>query len=285
MVELTGDNLTIEQVVSVARRAEKVDRISPEAVRRMRASRARVEAALRDDAAPVYGVTTGFGPLARVRIAPEQARQLSRNLILSHVSGVGPPLPADIVRAMMLIRVNTFAKGLSGVRPELAPVLGLFFNLFYTLRQSPIFGTGYGHGYIELVKLPDGSGLWMTSSRYLTPAGTPLQAKGLEPDVLVVATDQFDILTEKHVKGAPALVVEVLSTGTQNVDQTIKRDLYDRAGVREYWIVDPRMKRVVVYARGDRHLEPWRELSAEVHDTLTTPLLPGFSLALADYFR
>ena len=107
----------------------------------------------------------------------------------------------------------------------------------------------------------------------------------VEPDVLVVATDQFDILTEKHVKGAPALVVEVLSTGTQNVDQTIKRDLYDRAGVREYWIVDPRMKRVVVYARGDRHLEPWRELSAEVHDTLTTPLLPGFSLALADYFR
>jgi len=123
MVELTGDSLTIEQVVSVARKTEKVDGLAPEALGRMRASRARVEAALRDDAAPVYGVTTGFGPLARVRIAPEQARQLSRNLILSHVSGVGPPLPADIVRAMMLIRVNTFAKGLSGVRPELADTL------------------------------------------------------------------------------------------------------------------------------------------------------------------
>jgi len=123
MVELSGQDLTIEQVVAVARNGEPVKGLPDRALDRMRASRAWVEQAVRDDAGPVYGVTTGFGPLAQVRIAPEQARRLSRNLILSAVVGVGPPLPADIVRAMLLIRVNTFANGLSGVRPVLAETL------------------------------------------------------------------------------------------------------------------------------------------------------------------
>ncbi len=123
MLKLTGEDLTIEQVVAVARNREPVGEL-PEAARdRMQASRTWIEDAIRKDAAPIYGVTTGFGPLAQVRIAPEQARRLSRNLILSSVAGVGPPLPADIVRAMLLIRVNTFAKGLSGVRPVLADTL------------------------------------------------------------------------------------------------------------------------------------------------------------------
>ncbi|MEO8680658.1 MAG: Uma2 family endonuclease [Vicinamibacterales bacterium] len=52
----------------------------------------------------------------------------------------------------------------------------------------------------------------------------------VEPDLLLVTTDQLHILTEKHVKGAPALVVEILSPGTKKADETIKRDLYDRAG-------------------------------------------------------
>lgn len=123
MVELSGQDLTIEQVVAVARSGEPVKGLPERALERMRASRDWVEQAVRSDAAPIYGVTTGFGPLAQVRIAPEQARQLSRNLILSSVVGVGPPLPPDIVRAMLLIRVNTFANGLSGVRPVLADTL------------------------------------------------------------------------------------------------------------------------------------------------------------------
>ena len=107
----------------------------------------------------------------------------------------------------------------------------------------------------------------------------------VEPDLLLVATDQLHILTEKHVKGAPALVVEILSPGTRKVDETIKRDLYDRAGVREYWLVDPKGKRVVVHARQDALLTLQRELSAESGDTLTTAMLPGFALVLAAYFK
>ena len=114
MVSVTGEDLTIGRVEAVARWGEEVDRLDAEVVSRLKASRSRVDRALAEDAAPVYGVTTGFGPLAQVRIAPDQTRQLSRNLVLSSVVGVGPPLGEDIVRAMMLIRVNTFAKGFSG---------------------------------------------------------------------------------------------------------------------------------------------------------------------------
>src|SRR5262245_5980284 len=61
----------------------------------------------------------------------------------------------------------------------------------------------------------------------------------VEPDVLVVLGDQHEILTEQNVRGAPAIVIEILSPGTSRRDRGIKRDLYERGGVREYWIVDP----------------------------------------------
>ena len=66
--------------------------------------------------APVYGVNTGFGKLATMRIAPEDTAQLQRNLILSHCAGVGDPLPRADTRLMMLLKVNSLARGASGVR-------------------------------------------------------------------------------------------------------------------------------------------------------------------------
>jgi histidine ammonia-lyase len=123
MIELTGEDLTIEDVLAVARQGASVAPLS-EAVRtRMQASRNWVEAKLQGGQAVIYGVNTGFGPLARQRVAPEQARKLSRNLILNCAAGVGPPLPADVVRAMLLVRANLFAQGRSGVRPALAQSL------------------------------------------------------------------------------------------------------------------------------------------------------------------
>ena len=73
--------------------------------------------------APVYGVNTGFGDLATVRIPLGELRALQRNLIRSHAAGVGDPLPVDVVRAVLLLRANTLAAGRSGVRPELAEML------------------------------------------------------------------------------------------------------------------------------------------------------------------
>jgi histidine ammonia-lyase len=123
MIELNGENLTMAEVAAVARGGEKVAPLSEAVQTRMQASRDWVEASLREGDTVIYGVNTGFGPLARQRVAPEQARKLSRNLILNCAAGVGPPLPADVVRAMLIIRANLFAQGRSGVRPLLAQTL------------------------------------------------------------------------------------------------------------------------------------------------------------------
>ena len=93
MLELTGADLTIEEVVAVARYGEPVAPLG-EAVRaRMQASRDWVAASIQDETSVIYGVNTGFGPLANKRIAAGQARTLSRNVILACAVGVGPPLP------------------------------------------------------------------------------------------------------------------------------------------------------------------------------------------------
>jgi Uma2 family endonuclease len=103
----------------------------------------------------------------------------------------------------------------------------------------------------------------------------------VEPDLLVIAGDQLDILTTKNVQGAPAIVVEILSPGTRKVDEQIKRRLFDRGGVREYWLIDPELDLVKVYRRHDDGTFPRiAELTREAADTLTSPVLPEWSLAL-----
>lgn len=108
----------------------------------------------------------------------------------------------------------------------------------------------------------------------------------LEPDLLVVLGDQRDILTEKNVQGAPGLVIEILSPSTRKRDLTLKRQLFDREGVREYWVVDPEGNSVAVYRRAaDGSFPLATTLEASNAETLTTPLLPGWQLALERLFR
>jgi histidine ammonia-lyase len=123
MIELTGEELTIEAVVAVARHGERVAPLGEEVRARMDSGHRWVDESIRGDGKVIYGVNTGFGSLATTQIAAEEARQLSRNLILLCVCGVGQPLPVDVVRAMMLIRANMLAKGHSGVRPVVAQTL------------------------------------------------------------------------------------------------------------------------------------------------------------------
>lgn len=120
-VTLDGHSLSIAEVVAVARGNAPVA-LNPAALDAVRASRRAVEAAV-ERGETIYGVNTGFGKLAHVRIPPEQARQLQLNLIRSHASGVGEPLAQDAVRAMMLLRANVLARGTSGVRPALPELL------------------------------------------------------------------------------------------------------------------------------------------------------------------
>ncbi|MEP7081968.1 MAG: histidine ammonia-lyase [Chloroflexota bacterium] len=118
---LSGRDLTIDNVIEVARGRRAVE-LDPTAAARMRASRSVIER-LVSEGATVYGVTTGFGDLADVRIEPSQTAELQRNLVRSHAAGVGDALPDDVVRAMLVLRANALAVGLSGVRVELVELL------------------------------------------------------------------------------------------------------------------------------------------------------------------
>jgi Uma2 family endonuclease len=100
----------------------------------------------------------------------------------------------------------------------------------------------------------------------------------VEPDLLVILGDQPDILTEKHVVGAPAIVIEILSPGTRRRDETLKRRLYERVGVREYWMVDPDVDAIAVCRPGQS------EVQLGAGDVLTSALLPGFEVRVASLF-
>ena len=120
-IVLTGNELTFSQVYSVALHHETVS-LSPDAIARMKASRAVVDQ-LVASGKTAYGINTGFGKLASVRISSEQVRQLQVNLVRSHACGVGEPLSEAETRAMMLLRANALAKGLSGIRPSVVETL------------------------------------------------------------------------------------------------------------------------------------------------------------------
>jgi Uma2 family endonuclease len=106
----------------------------------------------------------------------------------------------------------------------------------------------------------------------------------VEPDLLYISRERAAILTTQHVRGAPDLVVEILSPGTRKTDEVTKRKLYERFGVQEYWVVDPELDAIKVYRRVEGAFVRVEELSAEAGNTLTTPLLPGLAVSLADVF-
>jgi Uma2 family endonuclease len=106
----------------------------------------------------------------------------------------------------------------------------------------------------------------------------------VQPDVLFVSDARLHIVDEENCKGAPDLLVEVLSEGMRRYDLQRKRALYERAGVQEYWVVDPGIDEAPVFrAEGGRYAPPGI-LSAEAGDALSSPLLPGLALPLPDMF-
>jgi histidine ammonia-lyase len=125
-VHIDGEHLTLTQLLDVAQRGARAA-LTPAARERMQASRAVIERVV-ESGATVYGVNTGFGKLASVRISPEQIEELQLNLVRSHACGVGAALGETETRAMLLLRANAIAKGLSGVRPIVADTLCAMLN-------------------------------------------------------------------------------------------------------------------------------------------------------------
>jgi histidine ammonia-lyase len=121
----SGD-ITIEDVVAVARKNATVT-LSELGKTKLARARKVIEQALADGAI-VYGVTTGFGKFADQFVSPGDSSQLQKNIVMSHAGGVGEPLPTEVVRAMMLLRVNSLTRGYSGARIELVQLLIDFLN-------------------------------------------------------------------------------------------------------------------------------------------------------------
>jgi histidine ammonia-lyase len=126
MIHLDGRSLTLNALVAIADRREHVA-ITADAAARVRAARAVVDRKAHGHE-PVYGINTGFGSFAEVKIAPEALQALQRNLIRSHAAGVGTPLPVRDVRAAMALRANVLAKGYSGIRLETLEALIALLN-------------------------------------------------------------------------------------------------------------------------------------------------------------
>ena len=118
---ITGQTLTLDELAAVCRDGAQVQ-LSPQATKQILESRQVVDM-LVDEAATVYGVTTGFGKFSDVTITHDECKQLQRNLIVTHAVGAGEPFPRDVARGIMLLRVNNLAKGFSGTRLNLVETL------------------------------------------------------------------------------------------------------------------------------------------------------------------
>jgi histidine ammonia-lyase len=123
---LDGQPLTLAEIDAVAAGAQRVA-IAPAALERVAAGRTCIEGILASGRT-VYGVNTGFGKLAEVHIPPESLAALQTNLVRSHACGLGEPLSQAEARAMLVLRANVLAKGLSGCRPKLVQLLAALVN-------------------------------------------------------------------------------------------------------------------------------------------------------------
>lgn len=181
MITLDGESLSLEQVRAVACSGEQVE-FANDALKRMRQSRAVIESLALQDR-PVYGVNTGFGQLADVRIDPGRLESLQHNILRSHACGVGDPLPEPVVRAIMLIRANVLARGFSGIRTQVAKRLLALLNKGVT-PVAPSRGSVGASGdlaplaHIALVLIGEGAAHYQ--GRRL-PGADALAAAGIEP--------------------------------------------------------------------------------------------------------
>jgi histidine ammonia-lyase len=180
-MELNGEQLTIEEVCAVAEGSAQAT-LAASAVEKMERSRRVVERLAAGDA-PVYGVNTGVGLLADVRIAAADLEKLQRNVVRSHCAGVGDPLPRAQVRAMMLIRANVLAKGFSGIRPLVAERLCDLLNAGVT-PEVPSQGSVGASGdlaplaHMAAVLIGEGEAEFQGA---VYPGGEALRLAGLQP--------------------------------------------------------------------------------------------------------
>jgi histidine ammonia-lyase len=213
VVQLAANGLTPAEVIAVARGDARVI-LGEDAHAAMTRSAAVVEA-LAESEQPAYGITTGFGSLAMVRIPAAGRRELQRALVRSHAAGIGPPVEREVVRAMMLLRARTLAMGCSGARPVVAEAIVALLNAGLTPvvpEHGSLGASGdlapLAHCALALigegeVRRPDGE---------LVQAGRALADAGLEPIELGAKEGLALINGTDGILGMLVLGIEDLST-------------------------------------------------------------------------
>ncbi len=182
-ISLDGSSLTIDLLHQIAVLNARVS-LSPRALRRVAVARRQVKAWLDADET-VYGVTTGFGEFANVRIDTSQIETLQENLILSHAVGAGEPLPADVVRGMMALRINALLQGHSGIRVQTLRQLAAVLNagiIPVIPSQGSVGASGDLVQLAHLVLALMGRGhVTAPGSTRPVPASTALRRAGIAP--------------------------------------------------------------------------------------------------------
>ncbi|MFZ0216056.1 MAG: histidine ammonia-lyase [Candidatus Dormiibacterota bacterium] len=181
-LELTGAPLSAAEVEEVAREGRPVQ-LGAAAVDALAAGRAIVDELARGQT-PAYGVSTGFGALARRSIPPELRAQLQRSLVRSHAAGMGSVVEPEVVRAMQVLRLRTLCTGRTGVRPLVADSLAALLNagIVPAVREHGSLGCSgdlapLAHAALVLI----GEGEVLDDRGAAVPAGPALEAAGLEP--------------------------------------------------------------------------------------------------------
>ncbi|WP_225753373.1 histidine ammonia-lyase [Actinotalea sp. Marseille-Q4924] len=185
VVEVAGAPLTVADVVAVARHGAPV-RLTDGVLDGLATSRAVVEA-LADDPVPHYGISTGFGALARRHIPPVRRADLQRSLVRSHAAGSGPEVEREVVRALQLLRLATMATGRTGVRPVTARTYAAMLDAGITPVVHEYGSLGCSGDLAPLAHVAlaaTGEGPVRDADGVLRPAGEALAAAGIAPLVL-----------------------------------------------------------------------------------------------------
>lgn len=214
-VIINGQALTIAEVLAVARHFASVT-LGDDSIQGIRAARAVIQT-IADEGRKVYGVTTGFGHLSRVRIQHEQLVDLQHNLLRSHSAGVGEPLSEEVTRAMMLLLTASLARGNSGVRIEVVQLLLQMLNAgLYPIIPSRGSVGASGDlaplAHLALTLIGEGEaafhGKHYTGAEALQLAGlTPLQLQAKEGLALINGTHMMEAIAVLAIADAESLLL------------------------------------------------------------------------------
>src|SRR5438876_2934494 len=213
-VTIQGQALTSADIITVTRHYAPVT-LGHESIARIEAARAVIER-IADENQKVYGVTTGFGHLSRVRIPHDQLIELQHNLLRSHAAGVGEPLTEEVARAIMLLLAASLGRGNSGVRPEIVEMLLTLLNK----RVYPLIPSRGSVGasgdlaplaHLGLVLIGEGEGIYngqrLQGSQILEQVGlAPLQLQAKEGLALINGTHLMEAVAILALADAQMLI-------------------------------------------------------------------------------